>query len=451
MSRDSCLRPLLSQGSVPRSGSFTAAAAATDTPTTVQDTNRSFVPFDHEAQENGHTAHVVHAEQDGSFKPYVATAQSDSSANGSGSGSDNTALTDPSSFVSTSCGTLSTVPTSNSVTTALAKGQDMSKSVSSNSGTGVSMRPSRSKATSSDGATTPSEQALALLQSLFPRFNLARAQRRVIHRAAQRHLSVSAQAEEDSVKVEDARLERVVHGWKGCVLSVRHSARSAGASTRPHSHKFGDGYGDDNDDDSEADEADLDSSEEEEDHRAVRTLYVLLPSSSGCFTGSKPHNAEASLPSELREALLDTMDLASETLHCDRLVLAVQADTPTFRSLLHGLCYVGGYVVSYGPRIERAYAASGARSYAHQDRQFYGSIGSGRHVGAQPTDVPHSRGLPSGGHAVSSPPSSEDVGEYDAPTLVASSESEYEGSTMGLPGVQGLVPAPELVLVAVDL
>lgn len=273
----------------------------------------------------------------------------------------------------------------------------------------------------STASSTPSAsrgKGLAFMQSIFPRFNLERARRRVAHRAAQRKLSVPSQPDEDSVKIEDAELEPVVAGWTGAVLAVR-QAWSCGR---------GEGGSD----------ADLDSSEDEVDPRAVRTLYGSLPLASAQFVAGGPREADASLPTELREALLHLMDHASETLRCDRIVLSVQADMPIFRSLLHGLCYVGGYVVSYGPQIERAYAALALTRDQRRARSRTEHSVSSRGARSQ-VSTGRSQG------------SSASMSAYSGATLVPTSESEYEGSTMGLPGVQGLVPAPGLVLVAVDL
>lgn len=101
--------------------------------------------------------------------------------------------------------------------------------------------------------------------------------------------------------VEDAAVELVCEGWSGAVLDQRSECPSSSSAIPP------------------------------------RALYVLLP--------PKPQL------SRLREQVMSVLEVASETLRCQMVFMILdkgcicEADC---KSILHGLCYVGGTVVATG-------------------------------------------------------------------------------------------------------
>ncbi|CAO1632209.1 unnamed protein product [Sympodiomycopsis kandeliae] len=105
---------------------------------------------------------------------------------------------------------------------------------------------------------------------------------------------------------EDAGLDLVCKGWQGAVLD----------QSRIRSR-------DDDDDD--------------DGNITNRALYAMMPP-----------KAQAE---RLREEVLALLDVASERLRCDLVIIALrrnEMDDADWKAILHGLCYVGGTVVAMG-------------------------------------------------------------------------------------------------------
>ncbi len=323
----------------------------------------------------------------------------------------------------------------------------------------------------------PEQSNLDFMRTIFPRFSLQRANAR-----NQQHLSTSSGTAIVSaptpgrgtprVQLEDAGIELLCPDWGGAVLIAQGSS---------------------NVDMSSADDSTEEDDDDDDDQSTVRTLYLSLPSSitnasssSGASRSSRPaslsssrtrnpRNNETTLPLQLRETLLKVLDHASDKLECDKVIISVERAMPDFKSLLHGLCYVGGQVVSYGggalPGIPSASPAAAAvasgRSWpegltgsfsphspngmmARRIGMLGSSLGSIRTNASGPRSPLHQQQLQRGARSPSEQ-GSEDMWAVEGSTLVATSESEWEASTMGLQGVQGLVPRNGLVLVAIEL
>ena len=117
----------------------------------------------------------------------------------------------------------------------------------------------------------------------------------------------------DASAVEDAGIELVCPGWSGAVLKTGASAfDSPEAAARSYSSTS--------------------SSASSSDTK--RTLYVSMP--------------QAVDQSQLREQVLAILDTASEKLGCDTVIISLERNMRDFALVLHGLCYVGGQVVSIG-------------------------------------------------------------------------------------------------------
>ncbi|KAN0060466.1 hypothetical protein ACQY0O_007797 [Thecaphora frezii] len=121
----------------------------------------------------------------------------------------------------------------------------------------------------------------------------------------------------EQARVEDAGVELVCPGWSGAVLKTSGSASSEAAV--PHSESYS---------------SDASNSSGTSSADSKRTLYVSMPSLVD--------------QSQLREHVLALLDAASEKLGCDSVVLCLDRQMRDFAMVLHGLCYVGGQVVSVG-------------------------------------------------------------------------------------------------------
>ena len=300
----------------------------------------------------------------------------------------------------------------------------------------------------------PAQSSLTFMQSVFPTFSIEKVNRRLRAKtgAASTHPSGENQ---QSVTLEDAGVELVCPDWKGAVIVAKVCEPLGGTSSE---------------------EEEL--TEVEEEPLTIRTLYLSLPPSvtqlktHGAQGSSRlsspplamqygsassplsPPNNDATLPTHLRESLLSVLDHASEKLECEKVVICVERETKDFKSLLHGLCYVGGQIVSYGPaksgsRKDNAVAISGGLTPSRTS-----SLGGFSPFTA--SSLGRSSSLSKSASRTSKPESEADADadDVEVATLVggsSASESENEFSTMGLVGVQGLLPRQGLVLVAVDL
>ncbi|KAE8208686.1 hypothetical protein CF327_g7040 [Tilletia walkeri] len=92
-------------------------------------------------------------------------------------------------------------------------------------------------------------------------------------------------------------------------------------------------------------------------------------------------SASSAVAATLRHAVLNVLDLASETLSCTTVVFVLERNRPDLADLLHGLCYVGGQVLHVKGRPRRGYGCS-ARG------MVVGSPG-GRSMGSWDPRTPH--------------------------------------------------------------
>ncbi|KDN43427.1 hypothetical protein K437DRAFT_257487 [Tilletiaria anomala UBC 951] len=338
----------------------------------------------------------------------------------------------------------------------------------------------------------PARVALAFMRTVFPRFKLERANERLARLRKSKSASMSSSTRK-TIVVEDASVELVCKDWRGAVLAVPLvSSVSAAAGAE----------------DEDETEVERDEGDEEGEGEMRRTLYLSLPPtvtssavknsagtdapfayahsndvsmssstlppsimSSRASASHSPANNDATLPPHLRESLLSVLDHASEKLGCEKVVICVERHTTRdFKSLLHGLCYVGGQVVSYGPGTASATAtarATGAGvSISMRSKESLVSSTAMARFGSPTSSMSSnsnfSGSVEEGTTLVGSSGSSEcgdlvgrgdGEGDEDAvgDAVIVSEESENELSTKCLPGVEGLVPAKGLVLVAVDL
>ncbi|CAD6887424.1 unnamed protein product [Tilletia controversa] len=88
--------------------------------------------------------------------------------------------------------------------------------------------------------------------------------------------------------------------------------------------------------------------------------------------------ASSAVAATLRHAVLNILDLASETLDCTTVVFVLERDRADLADLLHGLCYVGGQVLHVKGRPRRGFGGGGGGSAA---RGIVGSPG-GRSMGS---------------------------------------------------------------------
>ncbi|EPQ29186.1 uncharacterized protein PFL1_03473 [Pseudozyma flocculosa PF-1] len=120
-----------------------------------------------------------------------------------------------------------------------------------------------------------------------------------------------------SAQVEDAGVELVCPGWSGAVLKTGTAAEEA-AGERSTSYGSSGGR----------------SSSSSSSSVSKRTLYVSMPRQVD--------------QSQLRELVLALLDAASDRLGCGTVILCLDPQMRDFATVLHGLCYVGGQVVSVG-------------------------------------------------------------------------------------------------------
>ncbi|KAK0531663.1 hypothetical protein OC834_002881 [Tilletia horrida] len=195
----------------------------------------------------------------------------------------------------------------------------------------------------------------------------------------------------------------------------------------------------------EDDDEEHEDEEEEEDHR---TLYVTLPepapaptppkspasgekplSASASNTGStspidekkailsplsqtqqrrplptrKPSSSSSSVAATLRHAVLNILDLASETLSCSTVVFVLERSRPDLADLLHGLCYVGGQVLHVKGASSRRYGGGGggpgsARGLMGSPASYgRGSVGGMSWDQRTPRGSPATHGMQHGG------------------------------------------------------
>ncbi|KAL4402859.1 ornithine decarboxylase inhibitor [Malassezia pachydermatis] len=116
-------------------------------------------------------------------------------------------------------------------------------------------------------------------------------------------------------KAEDAGIELMCPGWSGAVIEKFSTASSSTSS------------------------ASLACASE----KLNRALYVHMPS--GCDR------------SQLRDHMLAILDTASDAIHASKVVFCLERSLPDLSSLLHGMCYVGGQVISIGGQLDEWVAA----------------------------------------------------------------------------------------------